>query len=408
VADQAARSPADYDEWAALGNAGWSFDDVLPYFVQLEADTDFGKQPWHGDRGPMPSTRYLDLDYTDVAAAAIDALDAVGFPTVEDHNRPGAVGVGRMPMSSRDGIRVTTADVYLPATSTPRNLTVKADAQVAGVVFDRGSAVGVRLVDGTSIEAGWVVLCAGTYGSPSILMRSGIGPAADLGDLGIPVRADLPGVGANLADHPAVTLDCGYAGMGRSAPVLHSITTLHSAGRSTEQAPDLMFWMCDPAGPPGEAATFEIEIVLLRPRSRGMVRLRSADPSVPPDIDLPNLSDPSDVVRLAEGYRRALEVASRQELRRLCHASLPAKLSDSELLELLRSEAYSLPHVVGTCAMGEHPESGAVVDTGGHVYGTERLTVVDASIMPDVPSGFTRIPTIMIAERLAAALCTRL
>ncbi len=397
-------SPADYDEWAALGIAGWSFDDVLPYFVQLEADTDFGNQPWHGDRGPMPSTRYLDLGHTDVAAAAVDAMNSVGFPTVDDHNRPGAVGVGRMPMSSRDGLRVTTADAYLPVLSTPHNLTVKADAQVDEVLFDRARAIGVRLVDGTSIEAGWVVLCAGTYGSPAILMRSGIGPAADLGDLGIPVRADLPGVGANLADHPAVTLDCGYAGMGRSAPVLHSITTLHSAGRSTEQAPDLMFWMCDPTGPPGEAATFEIDIVLLRPRSRGRVRLHSADPSEPPDIELPNLSDPSDVERLAEGYRRAVEVASRPELRRLCHESLPAKLSGSELLGLVRSEAYSLPHVVGTCAMGEHPQNGAVVDAGGHVYGTERLTVVDASIMPDVPSGFTHIPTIMIAERLAATL----
>jgi choline dehydrogenase len=401
-------SPADYDEWAALGNTGWSFDDVLPYFIRLEADADFGDQPWHGDRGPMPSTRYLDLDYTEVTAAGVDGLEAAGFPTVDDHNRPGAVGTGRMPMSSRDGIRVTTADAYLPARSTPANLTIRADAQVAGVLFAGARASGVRLVDGTVIEAGWVVLCAGTYGSPPILMRSGVGPAAHLRDVGVPVLADLPGVGGNLADHPAVLVDCGYAGTGRNTPVLHSITTFHSAGRSSEQAPDLMFWLCDPGGPPDQLAPFEIEIALLRPRSRGTVRLSSADPSEPPAIALPSLSDPFDVERLAEGYHRALDVANRPELRRLCAGAPPADPRDGELLALIRSEAYTLPHVVGTCAMGQRPEGGAVVDTRGHVYGTERLSVVDASIMPDVPSGFTHIPTIMIAERLAETLSTLL
>jgi choline dehydrogenase len=177
----------------------------------------------------MPSTRYLDHDYTEVVAAGVDGLDAAGFPTVDDHNRPGAVGTGRMPMSSRDGIRVTTADAYLPARATPLNLTISGDAPVASVLFDGARARGVRLVDGSMIEADWVVLCAGTYGSPLILMRSGIGPASHLRDVDVSVLADLPGVGGNLADHPAVSLDCGYAGTGRSAPILHSITTLHSA-----------------------------------------------------------------------------------------------------------------------------------------------------------------------------------
>ncbi len=401
-------SPADYDEWAALGNAGWSFDDVLSSFIRLEADAEFGDQPWHGDRGPMPSTRYLDHDYTEVVAAGVDALEAAGFPTVDDHNRPGAVGTGRMPMSSRDGIRVTTADAYLHARATPANLTIRGGALVAAVLFDGARARGVRLVDGSMIEASWVVLCAGTYGSPPILMRSGIGPASHLGDVGVSVLVDLPGVGGNLADHPAVALDCGYAGVGRSAPVLHSITTFHSAERSSEQAPDLMFWLCDPSGPPGELAPFEIEIVLLRPRSRGMVRLRSADPAEPPAIQLPSLSDPSDLERLAQGYHRAFDVANRPELRRLCAGTPPAESRDVELTTLIRAEAYSLPHVVGTCAMGPFPASGAAVDTSGRVYGTERLSVIDASIMPDIPSGFTHIPTIMIAERLAETLATLL
>jgi choline dehydrogenase len=113
-------APADYDEWAALGNAGWSFEDVLPYFTRLEADADFGDRAWHGDRGPLPISRYLDVELSEIAAAGLEALKVVGFPTVEDHNRPGAVGAGRMPMSSRDGTRVTTADAYLPLGETPR------------------------------------------------------------------------------------------------------------------------------------------------------------------------------------------------------------------------------------------------------------------------------------------------
>lgn len=242
-------SPADYDAWAALGNAGWGFEDVLPYFTLLEADADFGEQPFHGDRGPMPIRRYLDLEFSEVGMAGLRAMEAVGFPMVEDHNRPGAVGAGRMPMNTREGIRVTTADAYLPVGGTPSNLSIRPDAHVAEVVFDDMRATGVRLLDGTVVEAGWVVLSAGTYGSPPILMRSGIGPAEHLRAVGVAVRIDLPGVGANLADHPGVDIDCGYRGRGRTAPILHSIGTFHSAGRSSNQPPDLMLWLFDPVEP---------------------------------------------------------------------------------------------------------------------------------------------------------------
>jgi choline dehydrogenase len=395
-------SPADYDEWAALGNVGWSFDDVLPYFTRLEADADFGDQPWHGGRGPMPITRYLDLEPTAIATAALQALEAVGFPLVEDHNRPGAVGAvgaGRMPMSSRDGIRVTTADAYLPIGGTPPNLTIQPGAHVADVVFEDTRARGVRLLNGSVIDAGWVVLSAGTYGSPPILMRSGIGPAQHLGSVGVPVRLDLPGVGTNLADHGGVDIDCGYRGPARSAPILHVIATFHSSAISSDEAPDLMFWLSDPRGAP---AVFELDVVLLRPRSRGAVRLRSADPSEPPCIELPGLSDPFDVERLAEAYVRGLEVAGRPEIRRLCAQPLsPTVRSADELRDLIRANSHSFPHVVGTCAMGPRPDQGAVVDTSGRVHGVDGLSVVDASIVPNGPSAFTHIPTIMIAERLS-------
>jgi choline dehydrogenase len=391
-------SPADFDEWAALGNPGWGFEDVLPYFRRLESDAEFGDEPWHGDAGPIPVTRYPDLEPTEIGAATLEALEAVGFAAVEDHNRPGAVGAGRMPMSSRRGVRVTTADAYLPIGETPSNLTVRCESQVSDVVLEGDRATGVRVLDGTVVEAGRVILCAGTYASPAILMRSGIGPAKHLRSVEVPVRVELGGVGVNLADHPGVDVDPGYRGAGRAGPVLHSIVTFHSSHASPDSPPDLMLWVADPSGDP---PAFSIDVVLLKPLSRGTVRLRSADPAQPPRIDLPS-PDEDDVDRLAEGFRRAWEVAGRPEVRRLCaEPASPGPGGEAELRRSIRESAYSVPHVVGTCAMGRLPDDGAVVDAAGSVHGTERLSVVDASIMPSVPSGFPHLATIMIAERLS-------
>jgi choline dehydrogenase len=247
------------------------------------------------------------------------------------------------------------------------------------------------------------VLCAGTYGSPPILMRSGIGSAEHLRSVGIPVRLEIPGVGANLADHPAVDLDCGYHGAARTAPLLHTIATFHSTGTSMSSPPDLMLWLSDPIGP-DEPEQFTIGVVLLKPRSTGTVRLRSADPMDAPRIDLPNFREPSDLDRLVEGYRRAIEVAGQPEIRRLCNGRLPEIRDDLELRRKIRHAAASVPHVVGTCSMGSSPEAGAVVDGSGRVHGAERLFVVDASIMPRVPSGFTHLPTIVIAEKLSESV----
>ena len=167
-----------------------------------------------------------------------------------------------------------------------------------------------------------------------------------------------------------------------------------------------MLWLSDPRGDP---PIFEIDVVLLRPRSRGTVRLRSADPTDPPRIELPNLRDPFDLQRLSEGYRRGLEVAGRPEVRRLCGAAIsPQTRGDDELPDLIRAEAYSFPHVAGTCSMGPRPDDGAVVDPAGRVHGTERLSVVDASIVSNGPSAFTHIPTVMIAERLSDEIAAML
>jgi choline dehydrogenase len=283
---------------------------------------------------------------------------------------------------------VTTADGYLEPS--PPGLEIRAEAEVADVVFDGTRAAGVRLKDGETIAAAQVVLCAGVYGSPAILMRSGIGPAEHLRALGIDVHADVPEVGENLADHPATGVDCGYRGPAAPDAILHAIATFRSSSAPSDAPPDLMIWTGDPEADDEH----ELGVVLLKPRSRGRVRLRSADPAAAPVIELPALADPHDVERLAEGYRIALDVANRPELRQVCSGPAPAA-PEGDLEEFIRGDAYSLPHVVGTCAIGN------VVDRLGRVHGVEGLTVADASIMPDVPSGFTHFPAIMLAERLS-------
>jgi len=393
---------ADFDAWAARGNPGWSFADVLPAFRRLEADAEFGGNPWHGNRGPIPVTRYPDLQSSEIHAAALLAFDALGFPTVGDHNEPGAVGVGRIPMSSRRGVRVTSVDAYLPPDSRPSNLAIRGDSTVAKVVVDAGRATAVQLVDGTEIRAGWIVLAAGTYGSPLILMRSGIGPAEHLGGLGIDVQIDLPGVGENLADHPGVDLDCGWRGPATTGPILHSMATFRSAGAPTGGAPDLMFWVSDPQG---DEPRFYLDPVLLKPESRGFVRLRSSDPAAPPRVALPGVREPDDVERLVDAYRYGLELANRPEIRRLSKDAAPSEPSTpEEWRRRVIENAYSIPHVVGTCAMGPSPDSGDVVDAFGRVHGVERLSVIDASIIPDAPSGFPHLVTIMLAEHLSEKL----
>ncbi|HET9085270.1 MAG TPA: FAD-dependent oxidoreductase [Candidatus Limnocylindrales bacterium] len=389
----------DFDGWAASGNAGWSYDEVLPVFRRIETDAEYGDTPWHGGGGPIPVTRYLDLPRSPIHAAAIEALEAVGITPVEDHNAPGVIGVGPIPMSSRDGRRVTTADGYLPDGQRPPHLTVRTDAAVASVVIDGDRAIGVRLADGTVIAAGGVVVSGGTYGSPTLLLRSGIGPADHLSDLGIPVVQDLPGVGSNLADHPGVDLDSGWRGTGVTGPVLHTIATLRSSSAGPDGAPDLMFWVSDPVG---DEDGLYLDPILLKPDSRGTVRLRSGDPADAPLITLPGIQAARDVERLAEGYRLGLEIAAQPSLRRLATDAAPSgPATATELKQRLRENVYSIPHVVGTCAMGPAPEAGAVVDADGRVHGVAGLRVVDASIIPEPLSGFPHLVTIMVAERLA-------
>ena len=395
-------SPADYDAWAASGLEGWSFEDVLPFFRTIESDADYGAEPWHGTDGPIPINRYLNEPRAGVHAAVVEALVADGLPAVDDINRPDALGVGPMPMSSIDGRRVSAADAFLSIDGQPSSLAMRPDTQVASVVVRANRATGVRLLDGSEIEAGEIVLCAGTYGSPALLLRSGIGPAADLRALGLPVVVDLPGVGANLADHPGVELVLGWAGNVRPGPLFHSLALWHSASSATGSSPDLMFWVADPQGDP---ASISIECVLMRPRSRGRIRLGSADPAAPPRISMPNVSTADDSERLAEAYLRAVDVADRPELRGF--GPLPSDTVRSTGADLRRTvieNVYHVPHVVGTCTMGVSPRDGAVVDASGRVHGIDGLRVIDASIIPEPPSGFPNLITMMIAARISSEM----
>jgi choline dehydrogenase len=402
-------SPEDFGEWDRLGIPGWSWDDVLPAFVRLEDDLDFGAEPWHGQGGPLTVTRYPDVPLSPFESALVEACAAAGIELIDDHNRPGAVGAARMPRNSRNGIRVTSADAYLPVGDTPPSLSVQPHAEVDKVLFDdSGCAVGVRLVDGAEVRAGWVVLSAGTYGTPAILLRSGIGPARDLQALGVDVRSDLPGVGANLADHQGFDVSVGYRGEAGVAPRFFWLATFRSTAASDDEPPDLALWVPEPFGVGDDPATTDVTAVLLTPRSRGSVRLISADPRAAPAIALPGLRSPVDVARLAEGARIAADVAAAPALRRLCDNAAAGLPHDARALrsELLR-EAWSFPHVVGTCAMGPDQAS-AVVDSSGEVYGSSRLTVADASIIPTAPSGFPHVMALMIAERMAERLDERI
>ena len=251
---------ADFDAWAARGNPGWAWADVLPAFRRLESDVDFGGETWHGSDGPLPIARYPDLPRSDIRRAAIDALRASGFAAVADHNDGASLfGIGPMPMSVRErpaghhvrGIppagRATTHDDH------PKQRRGQFRAH-------RGEplGVGVRLVDGEGrfVGPGSVILAAGAYGSPMILMRSGIGPANHLADVGIATVVDLNGVGANLADHPGIDFDSGWRGAGESGPLLHSIGTFRSSQARPDGPPDLMFWLTDPdAADPGSTST---------------------------------------------------------------------------------------------------------------------------------------------------------
>jgi choline dehydrogenase len=367
-------SPLDYDAWQL---PGWSFADVLPSFIRLENDLDFGTAEHHGSTGPVPVRRYLGAEQSAIAAAAADGLHAAGLPEIADHNAPYAVGVAPLPVNAVDGRRMSTALTHLePARNRP-NLRIRGDAPVQEIVLAGDRATGVLLVDGEVIHADEVIVSAGTYHSPGLLLRSGI---------------DLPGVGMNLVDHPAVSIDLPYYGPLRDVAQHQLVATLHSTmANPATDPPDLQIVVGGPYPPsdPAEPQVFFVGAALLKPRSRGHVR---------DDIDLNYYDDPDDLPRLVEAVGRVEDAISGAAIRELSRGErLQPRVTDSSALhEWIRASTWSYHHPVGTCAMG------TVVDADCRVQGVDGLSVVDASVMPDIPSANTNIPAIMIAEHVAS------
>ena len=400
--------PGDYDGWAAAGNPGWTFDELLPFFCAAESDQDL-RDEWHGADGPIPVERLRPDELDACPRAFVASAIACGHTGIDDHNRPGAIGVGPWPRNVRDGVRMSTALTYLAAARQRPNLEIRSNTLVDRVDVAHGRARGVRLADGSAVAADTVVLAAGSYATPAMLLRSGIGPAAQLREHDLPVAADLPGVGANLVDHPLVAVDLPTA-PGRRGPALQVMLTMRSALAGPEDAPDLQLFVAGPfddAAVPG-GAVFGLVTELLGPRSRGTVRLRSADPADPPRIDPAHVRHPDDLARMIESARVARRISRTPPLADLVLGPEinpgEAIVDDDGLARSIRSRVSSCHHPVGTCAMGPNPASGAVVDARGGVHGIERLFVADASVMPTIPSANTNLPTIVVAERIASWL----
>ena len=424
----------DYEHWAALGNAGWAWADVLPYFKRAEHN-ERGADEWHGSGGPL---NVMDLQSPNrVSRLFVDAGVQAGLPATDDFNGATQEGVGLYQVMQRGGERCSAAKAYLtPHLGRRPNLQVMTGAQVLRVVFEGRRAVGVELLQGDRKQVlqarREVLLCAGALQTPQLLLLSGIGDGAALQAHGIASVHHLPGVGRHLHDHIDVTIAHDAPGVrdlygitpGGLWAVLQGalqwrrerrgiLTTNFGEGgglvRSApdEALPDLQFHFA-PIKVVNHARTtllgrgFVGHVCVLRPKSRGTVSLHSPDPLAAPAIDPAFLSDADDLQRLTRGVRLMRKVLGQPALAALGgreRASTASAQTDAEIEQFVRKRADTIYHPVGSCRMGSGPDD--VVDATLRVHGVEGLRVVDASVMPRIVSGNTTAPTIMIAEKAA-------
>lgn len=397
---------ADFDRWARRGLTGWSSAEVLRSFRKLES-APYGDDAWHGRDGPLPVRQVAHSALTPSLRGFVDATVALGFERIADFNAATQHGVGPYPLNVVDGVRQNTGIAYLTSDVRRRaNLEIRASAEVDRVLVEGGRAHGVRLADGTLIEAGTVILSAGAYGSPSILMRSGIGPADDLRALGIKPLADLP-VGRRLMDHPfyynVYALRREFNAMTPAAgAVLWTRSPEASPGELDLHVSATHIW--DPAASPTGGAIV-LATALTLPESIGSVRLASADPRVAPRIDFNFLATARDRRRLLEGVRLSRQIGATAPFADLvAHEMEPGRAvrTDAELEAAIVAGLDTYQHATSTVPMGADNDPGAVVDGLGAVRGIAGLRVVDASILPEIPSVATNLTTIMAAEHIAA------
>ncbi|MGE3797029.1 MAG: GMC family oxidoreductase [Thermomicrobiales bacterium] len=402
-------SAADYDAWAALGNPGWSFDEMLPWFRKAESDPMGGEL--HGHHGPVPVSRTPDDHLTELDRGFQTAAERLGVPACSDLNGTPwqEPGVGPPPTNSMDGVRMNAAFTYLRPARDRSNLTVMPDTLIDRVNFEGNTAVGVVTADGRQIAGRDVVLCSGSYGSPSILLRSGIGPAEQMNSLGIPLVVDSPGVGENLFDHPLVNglLECdvysGYQGSGPTfAPV---IVKMRSSVIDSEI--DYHIYQGQGFNHETQRWTLWFSVTLQYARSRGRLRLKSRDPHALASIDHAYFSDADDLEALCDGVEFVNRLARTEPLSELIEPNPAHSLtwtSREELRQNVRAQVGTTYHPSGTCKMGPVSDPMAVVDARGQVYGVQGLRVVDASIFPTGPHGNLHFPTVAAAEKIAAGM----
>lgn len=410
--------PEAFDNWAELGCEGWSAADVLPLFDRIEDDADFGTAQGVRRGGPLPVYRTPIERWGAVDRGLREAALACGYPWKPDLNAPRGEGVSCYPINIRDGQRVTTNDAYLEPARGRANLDIRGGALVDRVLFEGTRTVGVRTRIGDAwqeIAAREVVLSAGAIHSPAILLRSGIGPAAQLRGLGIPVLADLPAVGRNLMDHPVIraTLHLKPERRARGADARHTNCCVTYSSHLGGGERDMMLigfnhrmWSGAEPGPTGAVAALVYDAF-----SRGEVRLVSTDPTVDPVVEENMLSDGRDLLRLRDAVRRLAALTAHPALAGLCDAirlgetdvGLPeaAALPDGELDALLLQEAGDGQHAAGTCAMSAYEDRRGVVDPDLRVRGVEGVRVCDASIMPTDCRANLHFTCVMIGENLA-------
>jgi len=424
----------DYDRWAAAGNAGWSYDEVLPYFKLLEHSVG-GDPAYHGRDGPLwcsPIGRRHEL-----IDAVIAGAGELGIARNDDFNGAAQEGAGYYHLSTRRGWRCSTAVAYLKPARRRENLRIETGTQATRIAFNGRRAGGVsyrRRGDEHAARARReVLLCAGAVQTPQLLQLSGVGPEALLRSFDIPVVHELPGVGENLQDHlqarviyectrPITTNDdlasfWRTIGMGidylftRDGPMAVGINQGGIFARACPDAttPDVQFHIAtlssDMAGSPTHAFSgFTMSVCQLRPQSRGWVRIRSADPLTAPAMQANYLSTQADRETLIAGIRLARRLAATGALSPYVKSEYrpgPEVESDADLLEFARNTGGTIFHPSGTCKMGDARDRQAVVDPELRVYGVEGVRVVDCSIMPTLTSGNTNVPVIMIAEKAA-------
>ena len=402
---------SDYDTWAYLGNAGWSYDEVLPLFLRSE-DFDRGPSEFHGAGGPMRVIS--EYEPHPVLAAALAAAHEVGVAINPDHNGPELDGAGFCQLTIRDGVRDSAAAAFLRPVMGSESLTVLTGARARRLLFDGARCTGVEVVlDGTveSVRAEHeVVVCCGTIESPKLLLLSGIGDSEQLRRLGIAVRGHLPGVGKNLHDH--VLSPVVFAAARPVPPPIPGLQMLHAhlfaRSRPGLVGPDIQPLFVhvpaylEEAGMAGPPDGFTLMGGVIRPASRGSLRLASADPDNPPLVDPAYLSRDADLDAMVVALELCREIGQQHAFTEWGPMELyPGAIvhTRDELRDYVRRTAITYHHQVGTCKMGV--DELAVVDPGLRVYGVEGLRVADASVMPFVTSGNTHAPTVMIGERAA-------